>query len=272
MTRVAVATTGLELTWEALQSKGWNEEQLAAMQRCWESQDFLSGLEKGMEGERSLPLAMLAAWHDRNNNRPGLEKRQHSLEGKVRLSSVMENDVLFALRHLHAEVELARELRQGRAFGEVMTSFREIDARLERKAKSLTRIFYLISLVGIPDFKKAFLRVAHEETRRLLTVTGIALQRYELKHRGAAPSLQALVPEFLSTVPRDCMDGQPLKYRRNTEGQFTLYSAGDDGKDDGGDSSPVKPGSRLGWREGRDAVWPLPVLPADNRGVQSSTP
>jgi hypothetical protein len=54
------------------------------------------------------------------------------------------------------------------------------------------------------------------------------------------------------------MDGQPLRYRRNANDTFTLYSVGEDLRDDGGDPSPV-PVKRFDkspmWM-GRDAVWP----------------
>ena len=43
-----------------------------------------------------------------------------------------------------------------------------------------------------------------------------------------------LTPTFLTDMPRDFMDGQPLRYRRNEDGAFTLYSVGQNCLDDGG--------------------------------------
>jgi len=62
-------------------------------------------------------------------------------------------------------------------------------------------------------------------------------------------------------MPRDFMDGQPLRYRLLPDGQFMLWSIGDDFVDDGGDGStpPTStPGSRI-WTQVRDLVWPLPA-------------
>ena len=42
------------------------------------------------------------------------------------------------------------------------------------------------------------------------------------------------MPEFVPKVPLDPVDGQPLRYRRNADGTFLLYSVGENGKDDGG--------------------------------------
>jgi hypothetical protein len=52
-------------------------------------------------------------------------------------------------------------------------------------------------------------------------------------------------------VPRDLMDGQPLRYRLNRDGSFVLYSVGADMRDDGGDPVPETPqGDSYDW------VWP----------------
>ena len=45
---------------------------------------------------------------------------------------------------------------------------------------------------------------------------------------------------FLDAVPRDVMDGAPLRYRRTAEGGFVIWSIGWDRYDDGGDSEPAK--------------------------------
>ncbi len=83
--------------------------------------------------------------------------------------------------------------------------------------------------------------------------------RYQLKHGAAPKELNALVPEFLASVPMDPMSGKPLCYRLNADGTFTLYSTGEDGKDDGGDGTPSDGGQKFGLWEGRDAVWPTAV-------------
>lgn len=60
------------------------------------------------------------------------------------------------------------------------------------------------------------------------------------------------------------MDGEPLKYRLNPDGSFTLYSVGEDGQDDGGDVSllPDKTSSRILWNR-KDFVWPAPAHPEE---------
>jgi len=102
------------------------------------------------------------------------------------------------------------------------------------------------------------------ETERSITLCAIAIERHFLRHSQYPETLDALVPEFLAVVPIDYMDGQPMRYRRNTNGGFTLYSVGEDGEDDGGDAvlQPNLPGSLNLWQR-KDFVWPRPALPEE---------
>ena len=116
------------------------------------------------------------------------------------------------------------------------------------------------------DASSAALRKAIRiETARNVVVTAIALKRYELQHHQPPAKLDELIPDLLQTVPIDCMDGQPLRYRPNADGTFLLYSVGTDGKDDGGDPSLQKninyTGSNFYWQNDRalDWVWPQPA-------------
>lgn len=103
------------------------------------------------------------------------------------------------------------------------------------------------------------LLTAEAEVEQQMAVTAIAIQRYRLRMGHVPPDLQALVPDFLPSVPRDCMDGKPLRYRRNPDDTFILYSVGENGIDDGGnpDLEPNAPAPKsFGFWKGRDAVWP----------------
>jgi len=109
-------------------------------------------------------------------------------------------------------------------------------------------------------YSRSVKRATRAETERSIVICAIALKRYSLKHGQPPASLDPLVPEFLVAVPIDYMDGKPIKYRLNGDGGFLLYSVGEDGKDGGGDSSPMpeKTGRQNLW-DRKDFVWPSPV-------------
>jgi hypothetical protein len=115
----------------------------------------------------------------------------------------------------------------------------------------------IVSLAGVAR------KVMRVEAAKQTVVTAIALKRYQLRHGNYPPDLNSLVPEFASKVPRDPVDGQPLRYRLNADGTFLLYSIGENGKDDGGDPSLEKGFESYypGWQSpyALDWVWPQPA-------------
>jgi hypothetical protein len=61
-----------------------------------------------------------------------------------------------------------------------------------------------------------------------------ALERYRLTNGKYPESLDTLSPQFISQVPHDINSGQPLHYRKISDGRFVLYSVGWNETDDGG--------------------------------------
>jgi hypothetical protein len=111
-------------------------------------------------------------------------------------------------------------------------------------------------------------RVLAAETCKRVVVTAIALKRFQLKHGNYPDTLSELTPEFLAAVSVDPVDGKPLRYHRNADGTFLLYSIGENGVDDGGDVTPLESVSSFAasswyWQRGRDWVWPQPATPEE---------
>jgi hypothetical protein len=92
---------------------------------------------------------------------------------------------------------------------------------------------FLLGLV-IPNFSRAMLTTAHNQTFVHEALVACALERYRLAHNEYPETLAALVPQFLDKVPPDLIGGQPLHYRRTDDGKFLLYSVGWNESDDGG--------------------------------------
>lgn len=80
-----------------------------------------------------------------------------------------------------------------------------------------------------------------------------ALERFRLSRHAFPKSLEELVPEFISAIPRDVMDGAPMRYRLNDDGSFDLWSIALNRKDDQGAFDP-----KLRTREQLDWVWRYP--------------
>jgi hypothetical protein len=299
LVRIAMSAIALGPTWEALQADGWTDEQLAGLQKNWESLEFLHALERAIEMERAMGIEMFERLR-----RSSAERKQMFSDGifgapggppaplaPSTASDVPEYALELGKRTLSSTGSFARETawlwlwscHDERRYLEMIQTMLEIPREVRRKG-SLTaslsrtridsqRLFqsgdlgspkYFLALQLAPALEKASLKAARLETQREMAVAAIALMRYQLRHHESARALAALVPEFLSSVPRDFMDGKELRYRTNADGTFLLYSVNEDGKDDGGDPRPVSPtSSNFYFGNGRDMVWPMPATAAD---------
>lgn len=96
------------------------------------------------------------------------------------------------------------------------------------------RQFYFTAAFNGDHEVKFVAREGAVVVRLRLAKTAVALERYRFAHQNRYPdSLNALVPEYLPTVPEDIFADSPPQYRRRGEG-YVLYSIGSDRKDDGG--------------------------------------
>ena len=287
MVRVAIAGVGLAATWEALQAPGWDETRLAQLQRDWEQFNALDALERGVLGERAMNQSIMA-WV-----RTASSKDFAGLIGGVVKSSGMavkqsgwtfrsfwKNQVLhtaYKVGGINAD-ELAqldyyasiltgiRQLQANQGYAQVGNSASNAGAMLDKKMQADHWHRLKMSAIIVPNLSRGTQTAVENETLRRLTIAALAIKRYELKHGAPPAELEALTPELLAAVPLDPMSGKPLCYRLNADRTFVLYSTGEDGKDDGGDATPVKTVVTSSWI-GRDAVWPTAVTGEEPVGM-----
>ena len=277
LTRMAIGQTGLGMTWEALQAPGWNDAQLAQLSEVWRGQDTFSDMVRAVEEERTFTLVDFDLWRrDRSARREWMNifdvvwehdqwvrDESRPLPGKIRLFLASElwrlvwsyQDECRALHNREALLDIARTIEKRKSWVPVTSLPTVYDCR---EPSLLCARSYFSSAFAGPGWEQALLRILFFEAQREMTRAAIAIKRYQLRTGKLPPDLAALVPEYLPEVPYDSMDGKPLRYRLNADGTFTLYSVGEDGKDDGGDPS-FQPNR---WKDlwcSRDAVWPSPA-------------
>jgi hypothetical protein len=89
------------------------------------------------------------------------------------------------------------------------------------------------SRILLPVYDQAPFKWAKRDAYWRIAQTRLALHAYQRRHGAAPPSLNALVPEYLSAVPQDPFAPKPLVYRVQDSAPL-IYSRGADGDDDGG--------------------------------------
>jgi len=167
------------------------------------------------------------------------------------------------LEMIQTMLEVPREVRRTGSLTASLSPTRNYSKRLFQSGDLGSPKYFLASQLA-PALEKASVKATRLQTQREMVVAAIALMRYRLRHHTPAPALASLVPEFLSSEPRDFMDGNALRYRPDADGTFLLYSVNEDGNDDGGDPRPVSPDSiNFHFGNGRDMVWPMPATAVD---------
>lgn len=268
--RWQMGLTGLNLTWEALQISGWSDQQLLALEQAWressvaESSAPILEINRlfylgGFERARRLPSwgglrdYLFTDWQGQawpsglSDFFAYIRDGIHAFTWRL---AWLDQDELRFLRLYQLMLDHARNAIAQRNW----SAFGLSDKDFPYKGKR-----FLLSDAYRPNLELILRRVFEFETQREMTIAAIGIKRYQLRTGKLPSDLTAVVPEFLPQLPRDWMDGKPLRYRDNPDGTFTLYSVGVDGRDDGGDPTPIE-GKRAYsiWKE-RDAVWPMPA-------------
>lgn len=106
------------------------------------------------------------------------------------------------------------------------------DARQKIAARDPHSRFWIA--VGIPPVEWPRVCAAQIQTRRTGILTILALFDFRAATGSLPAGLAELSPKYLSEPPLDPFSGAPLRYRRATDGTFSLYSVGFNQRDDGG--------------------------------------
>jgi hypothetical protein len=265
--RLAILGIAADATWAALQSPACNQTKLTQLQQAWEAVSVLPGMANAIETERLMHLQCyqtVLAWPAWNQMRREMLSFLHWGSGDREPlfdATVSAYALLWRLAWVHQDQwRYLRESqfsldRARRALGHDWKSQRFDDDHQEVPIRNWYDTGrYFLSGSCQPRLSGEACHALRYETGRQMVLAAIALKRHELRHGQLPAELTAIVPEFLPDVPRDYMDGQPLRYRLNADKTFTLYSVGEDGVDDGGDPTP-RQSPKASWMwEGRDAV------------------
>lgn len=290
--RVYLLQIALATQWELLQSTNLTDAELSALQTNWMQVEVVKSAEKAFEMSRCLldvemkttrvsgpsssyfpasgPSASLSGgWDD--FRRVILTVRTRAGDALWR-NSWCYDDELRMLEAYSLIIETARQAQTNGYFKDALAEREQkiIALGLNRtnlnslRAKLGGRLLELDVVRSIRSYASMLDRMMALDSWRQCAITAIALKRYQLRYGALPKDLSALVPEFLPAVPKDMMDGLPLRYRLNPDGTFLLYSVGPDGVDDGGDATPVvSPAFSVPWQAARDWVWPQPATSAE---------
>jgi hypothetical protein len=241
LVRLSMLENALQPVWEGLAEHRWSEPQLVAMDEELAKLDFLADSQKAQKAE------IFFSAEEANY----LRRHRDYATQFAQMGFVYPKDARFKFaiyRYMPGGWFYQSALKNGRTLMEYSTAvnrdsgtispaiIRQADASASNGVSffdpldSLKKMFNA-EFLWTGNFLK---QIAAGQTYVNLARTAIALERHRLARGEFPESLDALAPQFIAAVPHDVIGGGPLKYRREANGQFVLYSVGWNETDDGG--------------------------------------
>ncbi len=261
---INVAVTGLYVNTLAtgLESRAWNESQLAALQKQLAEIDLApfvigafacepAGSASWLEHHKPSEFFNLSAIVTRS-------KRPQTLWDKIRGLKTRWWDYVphgWLYQNLVHYRKLSDEIHASLFDGNGLVTPKNADreARVLDTKFDHPGLFDLFSTIAIPSYSRCLQTFAFNQTKANEAQIVCALERYRLARGNYPETLDALAPQFIGKIPQDLIGGEPLHYRRTEDGKFLLYSVGWNETDDGG-----SPGTLADVKKG-DWVWQYPI-------------
>jgi hypothetical protein len=277
LVRIAVMHIAFAATWQALQHDGWSDGQLAALQDSWGAYDFLSGMDRAFAMERAIIVAEyercrssdvpLSSMFDPSGAlapppTPSLLSWKwvgEMFDPRERIFAPLwkfawsKQDELHYCQSLQSALEVHRDGARTKVGAAVIKAIEHVESP---PSAMYDRLRFLMSRMATGSLSGSMTRAWTAQVTADIARTAIAIKRYELREGALPRTLESLVPDFLTELPIDCMDGRPLRYCVDGA-SFVLYSVGVDGLDGNGDVTSTN--SSLNYHTTRDLVWPQPA-------------
>lgn len=266
LVRIAMLQLMLQPVWEGLAEHRWSDAQLVALDGELAKFDFFAAYQFSVRGELGLQggeitrlrrhpaeLGDFGGYSDDDgisyslNPGPVIAQaipRGWFYQNQYRCARVMEEYYLPVADAEHRTFSPDLAQRGDRA--------------VHAETKSLNA-YNLLERMLLPSLANAAVKFSHAQASVDLARTAVALERYRLAHGEYPESPDALVLQFLAAVPHDVIGGQPLKYRREADGRFVLYSVGWNETDDGGKVVVGKGAAPMPDYRAGDWVWQYPA-------------
>ena len=240
LVRIAILQNALQSVWEGLAEHWWSEEQLGALDAELAKLDFLADYKLGMRGESGLQGGIIECLHQHPEqmmdiSRDNYNSRKMPFPARIIWQMIPsgwfdQNRLRCARMMVEFFIPLADENQ--RTISPALT--RRANAAFEADIKHRS-LYNILERMLLPALGNAVEKFARAQTSADSARTAIALERYRLAHVEYPELLDVLVPQFIAKLPHDVINGQPLHYRRTSDGQFVLYSVGWNETDDSGE-------------------------------------
>ena len=163
------------------------------------------------------PMRIVNEWFDRQSAAAMLPDPAEARQAMADVDEIFHRDYNRVLAHYKGFSKVWRFLEGGHA-------------RASNAEEGIAYITLLGSLSAVSGAARMCERMV---VRNDLLRLRVALELFRFKCGAYPEQLTDLSPSLIAKLPNDVFSGGPFKYRRDAAG-YTLYSVGENGRDDGG--------------------------------------
>jgi hypothetical protein len=264
LVRVSAFSQALQPLWEGLADHSWSEEQLKQFQQDLAAINLMKQLDLALHGERCMAkwaLDTLLA-----NPKALMNVVSGSGDSSYPPAWNFIPSAFVYFNCLNIDLFYQHHILPGydRNTGRINPAHVKAseNAFVGRGWKAFP--YHVLENLLVPAVTTVTCKAGSAHTMVQSATLACVLERYRIANGRYPDQLDALVPQFIAAVPRDVVDGQPLRYRRDGEG-FIIYAVGWNQADDQGAvglTTPNQPGEqpRLDEKQG-DWVWRSQPVP-----------
>jgi hypothetical protein len=251
----------------------WSEPQLREIQDRLQRFDFCFDFKRALQAERVLFGGGMIEYVRRSKNNLRLLGELERVGPSDNSDGFFPAALLFAFgpsgwlyleqrnnsrnfdQYLLPLIDLKERQIRPEAVAEAETALGRVTA-----GTPVSRVFQheFFSALLLPATSKLCQKAAFAQTAVDTAAVACALERYRLKHGQLPDSLNSLAPDFVTNLPHDIINSQPLRYHTAADGHYALYSVGWNQKDDGGvvqSSKGVEPDQMRGDPNQKEGDW-----------------
>jgi hypothetical protein len=247
LVRIATVNIALQPVWEGLAQHQWSNAQLTELDAELAKLDFLADYKFSMRGEMGFQAGII------DNLRRHPEQMSKVFGNGNGVKTPLRTRILWHLipsgwfyqnrvNCVRPMVELFIPLADANRRIISPKAALHADAAVQAETRHPNRYNKMEELL-LGGQGGSVRRFAYGQESADLARVAIALERFRLAQGEYPGSLDALEPRFIEKVPQDIINGEPLHYRRTSDGKFLLYSVGWNESDDDGQVSSAKNGA-----------------------------
>jgi hypothetical protein len=235
LVRLAIQGIGVNALEQAMNRADFSADQLDALQARVVEEEQNQGIRHGLIGERCGWASIeTMGWRDNPFSNGGLDLQMILISLIYRPSGMMDLDAVDYYNYFDQILE-ANELPAH----EQIDASRAIDLQIEQEGVGP------MSAIFLPALARSLEAEVRIRAQLRAVTLALAAARYRTDHGAYPQDAEALVPDYLDTVPIDPSDGGTMRYRILDEG-FVAYSLALNRSDEGG----IENEDWKFWREG----------------------